>query len=178
MKYFEEIKRSMNYLSTKNDVVFLGQAVNVPGTAMRNTLVDVREDKLIELPVAEEMQMGMAIGMSLTGIVPICIYPRWNFLLLAINQLVNHLDKLKEISDGKIHSKVIIRTAIGSIRPLDPQAQHTGDFTSSINSMCKNINVINISQTEDIYEAYNLAYNRKDNISSLIVETADFYNEK
>ena len=178
MKYFLEIKRSMDYLSTKNDVVFLGQAVNVPGTAMRNTLVDVREDKLIELPVAEEMQMGMAIGMSMTGIIPICIYPRWNFLLLAINQLVNHLDKLKEISDGKIYSKVIIRTAIGSIRPLDPQAQHTGDFTNSIKSMCKNINVINISQTEDIYEAYNFAYNRKDNISSLIVETADFYNEK
>ena len=178
MRYFEEIKRSMDYLSTKDDVVFLGQAVNVPGTAMRNTLLDVREDKLIELPVAEEMQMGIAIGMSINGIVPICIYPRWNFLLLAINQLVNHLDKLKEISDGKINSKVIIRTAIGSIRPLNPQAQHTGDFTSSIISMCKNINVVNISKTEDIYEAYNIAYNRTDNISSLIVETADFYNEK
>ncbi len=178
MKYFDEIKRSMEYLSTKNDVVFLGQAVKVPGTAMRNTLVDVNDDKLLELPVAEEMQMGMAIGMSLNGIVPICIYPRWNFLLLAINQLVNHLDKLNEISDGKIISKVIIRTAIGSIRPLDPQAQHSGDFTSSVKSMCNNINVVNISNTEDIYEAYKFAYSRTDNVSSLIVETADFYNEK
>ena len=34
-------------------------------------------------------------------------------------------------------SKVIIRTGIGSIRPLHPQDQHVGDFTESIRLMCK-----------------------------------------
>jgi len=178
MKYFDEIKRSMDFLSTNKDVVFLGQAVSVPGTAMRNTLTNIEKEKLVELPVAEEMQMGIAIGMSLNGFVPICIYPRWNFLLLAINQLVNHLDKIKEISDGEISGKIIIRTAIGSIRPLNPQAQHLGDFTDSIKLMCQNINIIKITEPNEIFDAYKKAYDRDDNKSSLIVEIADYYNEK
>ena len=60
---------------------------------MTNTLSDIKEDKLFELPVAEEMQMGM-IGMSFEGLVPISIFPRWNFVLCRMNQL-NHIDKLK-----------------------------------------------------------------------------------
>ena len=38
MKYFEELKRSMNYLAENNKTIFIGQAVEVPGTAMSNTL--------------------------------------------------------------------------------------------------------------------------------------------
>ena len=96
MKYFNELKRSMEYLASNKKTIFLGQAVEVPGTAMSNTLKNVKKSKLIELPVAEEMQMGITIGMVMNGLIPVSIYPRWNFLLLAINQLVNHLDKLNE----------------------------------------------------------------------------------
>ena len=49
---------------TKN-TVFIGQAVEVPGTAMYSTLNEsVDKNKLYELPVAEEMQMGMTLGLS------------------------------------------------------------------------------------------------------------------
>ena len=41
----------------------------------------VDKNKLYELPVAEEMQMGMTLGLSLLGKTPISIYPRWNFCL-------------------------------------------------------------------------------------------------
>ena len=95
MKYFEELKRSMTWLGEQENTLFLGQAVAYPGTGMTNTLVDVPKAKLIEMPVNEDMQMGMSIGMSLNGTVPISIYPRWNFMILAANQIVNHLDKLK-----------------------------------------------------------------------------------
>ena len=52
MKYFEELKRSMNYLSENKKTVFIGQAVEVPGTAMSNTLKQIDKKKLLELPVA------------------------------------------------------------------------------------------------------------------------------
>jgi hypothetical protein len=52
---------------------------------MTTTLTEVPRERLIELPVAEEMQMGMTLGMALAGFVPVSIYPRWNFLLLAMN---------------------------------------------------------------------------------------------
>ena len=38
MKYFDELKKSMEYLGGKKDTLFIGQAVEVPGTAMSNTL--------------------------------------------------------------------------------------------------------------------------------------------
>ena len=108
MKYFDELKKAMNFLSENHSTIFIGQAVAVPGTAMTNTLTDIPVDKLIELPVAEEMQMGMTTGMALTGLIPISIFPRWNFLLYAINQLVNHLDKVSVMSNDGYKTKVII----------------------------------------------------------------------
>ena len=90
MKYYDELKRSMEFLAQDSRTVFIGQAVEVPGTAMANTLIDISLGKRLELPVAEEMQMGMTLGLGLQGFIPVSIYPRWNFLILAINQLVNH----------------------------------------------------------------------------------------
>jgi pyruvate/2-oxoglutarate/acetoin dehydrogenase E1 component len=178
MKYFFNLKKSMDFLGKKNDTIFIGQAVADPGTAMSNTLKDVKKNKKIELPVAEEMQMGMTIGMLMAGHVPISIFPRWNFLLLAINQLVNHLDKLKIMTNNKYKSKAIIRTSIGSQRPLHPQFQHVGDYTSAIKKMCKNINVVRLSDPNKIFSEYKKAYLRKDGVSTILVEYGDYYNEK
>lgn len=178
MKYFEELKKSMEFLDKNRKTLFIGQAVEVPGTAMSNTLVNVNKNKRIELPVAEEMQMGITIGMLMSGHIPVSIYPRWNFLLLAINQLVNHLDKLSIMTNNKYKSKAIIRTSIGSQRPLHPQYQHIGDFTSQIKKMCKNINVVKLSNPNQIFNEYKKALNRKDGVSTILVEYGDYYNEK
>ena len=179
MKYFNELKKSMEYLSKKKNCIFIGQVVEVPGTAMSNTLKDIKEIKKLELPVTEEMQMGMTIGLLMNGYIPVSIFPRWNFLLLAINQLVNHLDKL-HIMNGKneYKSKAIIRTSIGSERPLHPQFQHVGDFTDPIKLMCKNINVVKLKDPKNIFKEYKKALLRKDGVSTILVEYGDYYNEK
>ena len=178
MKYFDELKRSMNFLASDTRTVFIGQAVAVAGTAMTNTLIDVPRNRLIELPVAEEMQLGMTLGMGLKGLVPVSIYPRWNFLLLAINQLVNHVDKIKVMSNGGYNPKLIIRTGIGSERPLHPQHQHVGDFTDAVQSMCSTVEVIRLEEPEDVYPAYQKALLRDDGRNTIIVEYGDYYNEK
>ena len=49
MKYFDELKKSMDWLSKKNDSIFLGQAVEYPGTGMTNTLSDIQKSKLLEI---------------------------------------------------------------------------------------------------------------------------------
>ena len=178
MKYFEELKRSMEFLSSKQDTIFIGQAVEVPGTAMSNTLKNVPKKKLLELPVAEEMQMGMTLGISLLGKTPISIYPRWNFLLCAINQLVNHIDKFPQMAPNWQKENIIIRTSIGSERPLFPQHQHVGDFTSGISKMCSNIVIKKLEEPEDILPCYIEAYNAKKGSVYIIVEYGDYYNEK
>ena len=176
MKYFDELKRSMEWLGEKNDTIFIGQAVEYAGTGMTNTLKDVNTDKLMEMPVNEDMQMGITNGLAMNGFVPVSIYPRWNFLLLGVNQLINHLDKLPMISDYK--TKAIIRTAIGSERPLHPQWQHVGDYTEAFEKMLTNVEVIRLDEPEQIFEAYQKAYNRTDGKSTILVEWGDYYNEK
>tara|TARA_B100000780_G_C20775542_1_gene307946 strand:+ start:42 stop:548 length:507 start_codon:yes stop_codon:yes gene_type:complete len=168
----------MDFLGTKKDTIFIGQAVEVPGTAMSNTLKNVPKKKLLELPVAEEMQMGMSLGLAMDGNVPISIFPRWNFLLYGINQLVNHIDKFKIMAGNKIKPKIIIRTSIGSQRPLHPQYQHIGDFSSAIKSMCSTIEVIKLNDPNKIFSTYKKAYERKDGKNTIIVEYGDYYGEK
>jgi pyruvate/2-oxoglutarate/acetoin dehydrogenase E1 component len=176
-KYMDELTRSMEYLGKFDNTIFIGQSVEVAGTAMRNTLLNVDEGKLVEMPVDEDFQMGLATGMAITGLIPISIFPRWNFLLLATNQIVNHLDKLKEITQSKNPGKVIIRTGIGSVIPLHPGPQHTGDFTEAFKLMCPNLNIVRLDKTSMIFDEYQKAYERSDGVSSLLIEWSDKYND-
>lgn len=178
MKYFDELKKSMEWLAEKEDTLFLGQAVEYPGTALTNTIANVSKEKLLEMPVNEEMQMGMTLGMALNGSVPVSFFPRWNFLILAANQLVNHIDKINIMSDGGYKPKIIIRTAIGSQRPLHPQHQHISDFTSGFKALCDYVDIIRLEEPHQIFNAYKYAYERTDNRPTLLVEWGDFYNEK
>lgn len=178
MKYFDELKRSMELLARDPRTVFLGQAVAVAGTAMTNTLKGVPPARLIELPVAEEMQMGMTVGMALAGQVPVSVFPRWNFLLSATSQLVNHLDKISVMSSGGYKTKAIIRTSVGAERPMHPQFQHVGDYTDAMRAMFTTIEVIRLPEPGDVFPAYERALNRTDGRSTILVEYGDFYNEK
>ena len=178
MKYFDELKKSMNYLAKNKKTIFIGQAVEVPGTAMTNTLKDINSKKLLELPVAEEMQMGITTRLALDGNIPVSIFPRWNFLLLAMNQLINHLDKINIMSTNGFKTKAIIRTGVGSQRPLNPQHQHIGNFTDAVKKMCTSIDVISLQESEDIFPSYKKALNRNDGKSTILVEFGDYYNEK
>ena len=178
MKYFDELKKSMEWIGAKEGTIFIGQAVEVPGTAMFNTLKDIDKTKRVELPVFEDTQLGMSIGMSLAGKKVISIFPRWNFLLCATNQLVSHLDKLPIISEGKITPNILIRTAVGSQRPLFPGHQHIGNMSSAFRKMLTSVEIIELFEPEDIFPAYKKAFERDDGKSTILVEFQDFYNEK
>ncbi len=82
------------------------------------------------------------------------------------------------MSNGGYQPKVIIRTGIGSKRPLHPQHQHVGDFTDAFRLMCQNIEVIRLDEPEHIFPAYKKALERTDGRSTIVVEYGDYYNEK
>jgi pyruvate/2-oxoglutarate/acetoin dehydrogenase E1 component len=164
----------MEWMAQDSRVVFLGQAVACPGTGMTKSFKYINKERLIEMPVAEEMQMGISIGLALHGFVPVSVYPRWNFLLLATNQLVNHLDKIKIMSHDCYRPKVIIRTSIGSKSPLDPQCQHTGDFTEAFRHMLHTVEIIRLERPEEILPAYTRALLRDDGRSTILVEYGDY----
>ena len=163
--YRDALTAAMTELASNTRVVFLGQGVRDPGTFMSTTLAHLPIDKRLEMPVAEEMQMGMSIGLALVGFIPISLYPRWNFLILASNQLVNHLDKMQ------LH--VIVRVGVGSTKPLDPGLQHTGDFTEAFRLMMPNTHIERLNHATDVATAYRAALQRPG--PSILVEIADLY---
>ncbi len=177
MTYFDELKRSAEWIAAQSDrVMFIGQAVEFKGTAVTNQLINISAEKKLELPVAEDFQAGFAIGMALDGYLPISIYPRWNFALLAANQIVNHLDKWGPMSDWESRPKVIIKVVVGSVKPLDPGHQHKQNCTDAFRLLCENIDVIELLSAKEILPAYQHAfYSEK---SSILVEHGDLYNSE
>lgn len=172
--YTNELKSAMTWLSLQPDTIFLGQAVVFPGTGMYQTFSDVPKDKKIEFPVAENFQIGYSIGLSLNGFVPVSIFPRWNFLVCAADQLVNHLDKLSLMSFEEYNPKVIIRVAVGSEIPIDPQDQHKGNFSEAFRLMFKKVDIIELTSPKDIVPSYQFAYSRNDKKSTILVEFPDY----
>ena len=170
MNYLEEVDNGMKLLAN-NGTVVIGQAVSYKGHAITRQAAFWPDDKRIELPVAEEMQTGMALGMSLAGDIPVSIYPRMNFLICAANQLLNHLDKWELMGGGIPH--VILKAVVGSEYPLDPGHQHKANWSSEISNMCDKVKVHNLIYGHRVFDAYNDAINNKG--VHLIIEHGDLY---
>lgn len=172
--YNQQLKNTMNWLAKQPDTLFLGQAVCYAGTGCYESLTEVPDNKKMEFPVAENFQIGVSTGLAMNGFVPVSVVPRWNFLLCATDQIVNHLDKLDSLSEGRCRPKVIIRVAVGSEMPVDPQDQHKGNFSEAFRLMCKTIDIIECTTPDSIQPAYEKAYFRNDGRSTIIVEFPDY----
>ena len=175
-KYKDELIKSMNFLAKKKNTLFLGQSVEYSGNAIFNTLKNVPLKKL-ELPVFEDAQMGMSIGLALNGYVPQHVIQGLT-LILAMNQLVNHLDKIRKMSRNEMKPKVIIRTSIGSKIPLDGGPQHTQNYTKVFKKILTEVKVVYLENPKDIFSNFKKAYNDKKSFSYLFIENGDFYNKK
>jgi len=149
--YKDELERAMLELSLKEDTIFLGQSLEYGGIAMAHTFDKIPLEKKVEMPVAENLQLGISIGMSLNGFVPISI-----------------------MTDGQFQPKVIIRVAFGATHPVNPQEQHLGDFSDAYEKMLKTVEVVRLRDKDEIVEQYLRAYNRKDGVSTILVEGHQF----
>jgi pyruvate/2-oxoglutarate/acetoin dehydrogenase E1 component len=156
--YKDALTRSMDFLGEREDTVFIGQQVLWHGNPMSTTIGGVPKEKIIELPVMEESQMGMSLGMAMSGDFVITFYPRWDFIICATNQLINHVDKIVLMSGGKWKPNMIIRLGKGSDKPLDPGHQHRGNYLGEFKSLCTNINFWDLRNHEDIESTYKSAY--------------------
>jgi len=176
MNYKEEIKKAMQMLGEHPKTIFIGQTVEYKGSVIFGSLENVAPEKKIELPIIEDTQMGMSIGLSLEGFLPISIFPRMDFLVCALNQLMNHLDKTKEMSNGQFKPKVIIRTMVGGTEPLYPGCQHCSDYTEALKILLKEVDVVKLKRADEIMPAYKKAL--ESDKSTLIIEIADLYNQE
>ena len=176
MKYFDELKRTMEWIATQPNTLFVGQTVAGPGTFMFQTLRDCPKDRALEMPINESFQMQFSIGMALAGYIPISVYPRQNFLLLATGDMSNMLDKIPAISDGQLNAKVIIRVAAGPYEPVHPGHQHIGNFAEAFSKLFSHIDIVELNEPEEIFPAYEKAL--KSHRSTMLIEHGNYYNSK
>lgn len=160
----------MSELAKDQRTVFVGQAVKYPGQIAFKTFDGVPLERRIELPVCEDFQVGFSTGLALAGFIPVSFFPRWDFLLLGANQLVNHLDKMPHMGFGP---KVIIRTAVGRDKPLDPGPQHKQNHSDAFKRMLNWVKVIELNRKEAVVPAYRAAL--KETGSFILVERQDQY---
>jgi len=165
MKYIDSIKQDMKYLSQQKDVVFIGQGI-IKGDRIYHTLDEVPLSSCIEMPIAENLIMGVANGLAIKGYRPVVIFQRMDFLLIAGDQIINHTALIKEMSNGQYQCPVIIRTCIGSqCSKFDVGCQHSHDFRHMFKPYIKVWDY-----TPHIYE---VAYNQLEPV--MIVEEKDLY---
>ena len=173
MSYYDELCLAMNILADHPQTLFIGQGVGVAGTTMSSTFDEVPDHKRVEFPVAEDLQTGFCTGLSLTGTIPICVFPRFNFMLCAANQIVNHLDRISLFSDYR--PKVLIRVATPSISPFYPGPQHDDDFSRAFKTMLRTTDIVHLVEEDDIVPQYDKALHSPR--STILVEYTDRYNE-
>ena len=177
MKYVDHLIKAMEWLAEDPRTVFIGQSVAYSGNSIYNTLKTLPNEKKIETPVFEEVQMGLSTGLALEGFVPITCYPRFDFLLLSVNQMVNHLDKFSVMTEENMKPRVIVRTSIGAKSPLDGGVQHTQDHSDAFRLLLKHMDVVKLEDKEKILSVYKHALLREDGKSTLIVEYGEYYNQ-
>ena len=167
--YHKAICRQMLELA-KGKVLFIGQ--QVLSEDFYDTLTEIPLHMRREMPVAEELQMGMSIGLSLEGITPISIYQRMDFLPRAMDQIVNHLNLISKMSRNIFNPKVIVRTTVGTTKPLDCGLQHSKDLTHMMRESV-NFHVMPVKTVDEVNYAYHLAKTRQESIC--IIEYQELY---
>lgn len=174
MRYKEAVKKSMETLAQNEKAVFLGYNICF-GSKAYGTLANVPDSQKTETPIAENLMIGLATGMALEGYHPLVFFERHDFVLNALDGIVNHVSKLEEMSKGQFSVPVIIRAVVGSKNPLHPGPQHTQDFTEIFKRIL-GFPVYTPTNSEEVLTAYNIAKNSTGPI--MIIERRDLYDKE
>ena len=107
-------------------VFLMGEGVDDPGAVFGSTLGLVERfgpERVCDTPLAENGFTGVAVGAALTGMRPVVIHMRTDFLPMAMDQIANHAAKWRYMFGGRQNVPLTIRAIIG--RGWGSGAQHS-----------------------------------------------------
>jgi len=130
--YSDAILSGFDYLLRNYPEVFvIGQGLWSPwyvGNTMKNLDKKYGKERIIDTPVSESACTGAAVGASICGMKPIIVHPRMDFMLYAMDSIVNQAAKWSYMFGGKLNAPVTIRSIInrgGSQGAQHSQALHS-----------------------------------------------------
>ena len=125
--YGTAILAAFEYLLENYPEVFvIGQGLWSPwyvGNSMTDLDKKFGVERVIDTPVSESACTGAAVGASLAGMKPIVVHPRMDFMLYAMDAVVNQAAKWSHMFGGQAHPGVTIRSIIN--RGGEQGAQHS-----------------------------------------------------
>jgi pyruvate dehydrogenase E1 component beta subunit len=130
-------------------VFLLGEDVGLYGGAFKVTeglYAEFGEKRVIDMPIAEGLIVGAAIGSAMAGLRPVAELMTVNFALLAMDQIVNHAAKIRYMFGGKTKVPLVIRAPGGGGNQLG--AQHSQSLESYF-LHCPGLKVVMPSTPED-----------------------------
>jgi deoxyxylulose-5-phosphate synthase len=133
ISYKNAMLESMTELGKDENTIFIGYNV-ARGDAM-GTLKNVSAVQKLETPVAENLMCGLAIGMSFEGFKPVLYFERHDFMLVAMDAIGNHIDKIERISHGEFKVPIIIRAVEAFGGPFYSGPTHHQDFTNLLRQL-------------------------------------------
>lgn len=125
--YGTAILAGFEYLLEKYPEVFIiGQGLWSPwyvGNSMTDLDKKFGVERVIDTPVSESACTGAAVGASLAGMKPIVVHPRMDFMIYAMDPIVNQAAKWSHMLGGQAHPGLTIRSIIN--RGGEQGAQHS-----------------------------------------------------
>ena len=125
--YSEAILEGFKYLLDNHEDVFvMGQGLWSPwyvGNTMRDLDKLYGKKRIIDTPVSENAVTGAAVGASLCGTKPIVVHPRMDFMLYAMDPIINQAAKWSYMFGGQANPQVTIRSIVN--RGGEQGAQHS-----------------------------------------------------
>jgi pyruvate dehydrogenase E1 component beta subunit len=108
-------------------VILLGEDVGLDGGVFRVTdglIQRFGEHRVVDTPLAESAIAGMAIGMALYGLRPVCEIQFSGFAYHSFHQLENHAARLRRRTQGRLHVSMVLRAPYGGgVRALEHHSE-------------------------------------------------------
>jgi pyruvate dehydrogenase E1 component beta subunit len=143
-----------------DSVIVLGQDVGVDGGVFRVTdgLIDrFGGERVLDTPLAENGIVGMAVGMAVYGLKPVCEIQFSGFSYQNFHQIENHAARLRRRSRGRYQVPMVLRTPYGGgVRALEHHSEsreaywaHTPGIKTVIPSGPRNARGLLVSAIRD-----------------------------
>lgn len=127
LAYGHAIREGFAWLMSHHREVFaIGQGLWSPwyvGNSMTDLDKEFGRHRVLDTPVSEAACTGAALGAALCGYRPIVIHPRVDFMLLAVDQIVNQAAKWRHMLGGQNGPRLTIRAIVN--RGGEQGAQHS-----------------------------------------------------
>ena len=137
ISFREALRQAMQEEMQRDETVFLiGEDVGLSGGIFKcseGLLEEFGPERVVDAPISEAGYVGLSIGAAMTGLRPIAELMFGDFILLAMEQIVNQAAKIRYMSGGQCKVPLTIRASMGAGR--SSAAQHS----QSLHALCAHI---------------------------------------